>query len=120
LACSHRHSENSIQGNFGIKADLSSLKLFGAWVCVKRTSVCHGKLDHHDFTGIFLSYSNSNQNIQYLDLNSGVVKTCHHAQFDKAWYLQHECHPGPQLLYDLGLEVEDTFFLETGPAPEYL
>jgi uncharacterized metal-binding protein YceD (DUF177 family) len=38
------------------------------------------------------------------------VKTSHHAQFDEAWYLQHECPPGPQLLYDLGLEVDDTFF----------
>ncbi len=44
------------------------------------------------------------QNILYLDLDSGIVKTSHHAQFDKAWYLQPSRPPAAQLLYDLGLE----------------
>jgi hypothetical protein len=86
------------EGNFGIKLDLSFLNFFGAWVCIKCTSTCRVKLDHHNFMGIFLGYSSSDQNICYLDLNYGIVKTCHHAQFGEAWYLQHECPPGPHLL----------------------
>ncbi len=38
----------------------------------------------------------------------------------KAWYLQHEQPPGPQLLYDFGLEIDDTFFSKTCPDPESL
>jgi hypothetical protein len=49
-----------------------------------------------------------------------MVKTSHHAQFDEAWYLQHKEPPGPQLLYDLGLEADDTFFSKTGLDPESL
>jgi hypothetical protein len=102
------------EGHFGVKLDLSYLKLLRAWVCVKRTGSRCGKLDRNDFTSIFLGYSSTDQNIHFLDLTSGVVKTSHHAQFDEAWYLQHECPPGPQLLYDLGLEVDDTFYSEVG------
>ncbi len=89
-------------------------------MCVKQTGKCRSKLDHHDFTGILLGYSATNQNIRYLDLTLGVVKTSHHAQFDEAWYLQHEQPPGPQLLYDLELEVDDTFLSESGPVKECL
>jgi hypothetical protein len=64
-------------------------------------------LDPNNFTGVFLGYSATNQNIIYLDLTSGVVKTSHHAQFDEAWYLQPSRPPAAQLLYDLGLEFED-------------
>ncbi len=63
------------------------------------------KLDHHDFTGIFLGYTLMDQNILYLDLDSSIVKLCHHAIFDKAWYMQPTRSPTAQLLYDLGLEM---------------
>jgi hypothetical protein len=108
------------EGHFGIKPELSYLKLFGAQVCVKRTGKRRSKLDCHDFTGIFLGYSATDQNIQYLDLMSGVVKSSHHAQFDEVWYLQHKQPLGPQLLYDLGLEVDDTFLSKSGPVEECL
>ncbi len=39
----------------------------------------------------------------YLDLDSGIVKQSHHAQFDEAWYLQDLRPPAAQLLYDLGV-----------------
>jgi hypothetical protein len=48
----------------------------------------------------------TDQNIVYLDLDSGVVKASHHAQFDEAWYLQPSCPPAAQLLYDLGILPE--------------
>jgi len=65
------------------------------------------KQAHNDFTGIFLGYTATDQNVRYIDLNTGVVKTSHHATFDKAWYLQPTRPPAAQLLYDMGLEYED-------------
>ncbi len=88
-------------------------------VCVKCTGKRRGKLGRHDFSGIFLGYLSTDQNIRYLDLLSGVVKTCHCARFNEAWYLQHNQPPGPQLLYDLGLKADDTFFSKTGPDLPY-
>jgi hypothetical protein len=81
----------------------------------KRTGSRRCKLDHHNFTGIFLGYTVTNQNIIYLDLDSGIVKSCHHAVFDKAWYLQQTRPPAAQLLYDLGLEADSKFTLLEGP-----
>jgi hypothetical protein len=61
-----------------------NLKMFGLQVCVKRTGSRRCKLDRHNFTGIFLGYTATDQNIIYLDLNSRIVKSCHHAVFDEA------------------------------------
>jgi hypothetical protein len=63
----------------------------------------------------FLGYTATDQNITYLDLDSGIVKSCHHAVFDEAWYLQQSRPPAAQLLYDLGLEVETESMTMTGP-----
>ncbi len=76
-------------------------------MCVRRSGQRRAKLDRHDFTGIFLGYSATDQNIIYLDLDSGIVKTSHHAQFDEAWYLQQTRPPAVQLLYDIRLEYTD-------------
>jgi hypothetical protein len=60
------------------------------------------------------------QNIVYLDTTSGIVKSCHHAIFDKAWYLQRSCPPAEQLLYNLGLEAKSDFVSNNGillPTP---
>jgi hypothetical protein len=95
------------KGYYGHPPDLSLLKLFGSRVCVKRTGDQCRKLDQHDFTGIFIGYTASAQNIVYIDLDSGLVKRSHHAQFNEAWYLQPHWPPAAQLLYDLGLEDND-------------
>jgi hypothetical protein len=92
---------------YGIKPDLSSIKVFGSRVCVKRSGSRQSKLDKHDFKGIFLGYTATDQNIVYLDLDSGVVKCSHHAQFDEAWYLQPSRPPAAQLLYDLAITAEE-------------
>jgi hypothetical protein len=96
---------------YGLKPKLASLKLFGSWVCVKRAGDRRSKLDWHDFRGIFLGYASTDQNILYLDLDSGLVKCSHHAQFDEAWYLQPHRPPAAQLLYDLGLEADDNLHI---------
>ncbi len=46
------------------------------------------KLDRHDFTGIFVVYTATDDNIRYINTMSGIVKASHHAVFDEAWYLQ--------------------------------
>jgi len=92
---------------FGTQPDLGSLKLFGSRVSVKRTGKRRSKLDSHAFHGIFLGYTATNHNIIYLDLDSGIVKSSHHAQFDEAWYLQKTRPPAAQLLYELGILPDD-------------
>jgi hypothetical protein len=49
--------KTSFEGYYGCKPDLSLLKLFGACVCMKCTGNHRGKLDRHEFTGIFLGYA---------------------------------------------------------------
>ena len=82
-----------------MKPDLAHLKVFGSRVCVKRSGDRSGKLDRNDFTGIFLGFTATDHNILYLDLESGLVKRSHHAQFNEAWYLQPVRPPAAQLLY---------------------
>ena len=98
---------------FGAQPDISCLKLFGSRVCVKRTGSRCCKLDRHDFKGIFLEYTATDQNIIYLDLDSGVVKSSHHAEFGEAWYLQPTRPPAAQLLYNLG-DLPETDPVEGG------
>jgi hypothetical protein len=95
------------KGFYGKKTDLARLKTFGSWVCVKRTGHRWSKLDTHDFTGIFIGYTATDHNIVYIDLDSGLVESSHHAQFNKVWYLQDSHPPATQLLYDFSLEAED-------------
>ncbi len=102
---------------YGHKPDLSGLKTFGSWVCVKCTGRRRSKLDCHDFSRIFIGYTTSDQNIAYINLDSGLVKTSHHAQFDEAWYLQPSCPLATQLLYDLGLEADNDVEPDPDPHP---
>ena len=90
-----------------MKPNLTALRVFGSRVCVKRAGDRRAKLDHNDFTGIFLGYTATDENVIYIDLKTGVVKTSHHATFDEAWYLQPTRPPAAQLLHDMGLEFED-------------
>jgi hypothetical protein len=95
---------------YRMKPDISHLKLFGSRVCVKRSSICHGKLNKHNFKGIFLGYTATDQNIVYLTLDLGLVKQSHHAQFNEAWFLQDSRPTAAQLLYNLSMEPDgDTY-----------
>jgi hypothetical protein len=86
--------------------DLSMLKVFGARVCVKVTGKRRAKLDRHDFGGIFIGYTAADDNVRYIDVDSGLVKTSHHAIFDEAWYLQPHRPPMAQLLFEMGMELD--------------
>jgi hypothetical protein len=106
------HSATGItpfEGWYGQKPNVAHLKMFGSRICVKRTGSQRSKLDLHNFTEIFLGYTAMDQNIIYLDTTTGIVKSCHHAVFNEAWYLQPSRPPAAQLLYDLGLEAEMEF-----------
>ena len=92
---------------YGRKPDLRNLRVFGSRVCVKKTGFRRAKLDRHSFTGIFIGYTATDANIRYIDVQSGVVKTCHHAVFDECWFHQPWRPPAAQLLYDLGVAVTD-------------
>jgi hypothetical protein len=105
-----------LEGFYGHKLDIEYLKMFGSQVCVKQSGDRRSKLDHHDFTGIFLGYTASDHNIRYLDMESVLVKSSHHAVFDEAWYMQPHRPPAAQLLYDLRLEAEDCMVSEIGQA----
>jgi hypothetical protein len=106
------------EGYFGIKPDLSNLKVFGSRVCIKRSGDRSGKLDCNDFTGIFLGFTATDHNINYLDLDSGIVKHSRHTIFDEAWYLQPNRPLAAQLLYDLGLEIDtEDDPADSGPTP---
>jgi hypothetical protein len=96
----------------GFKPDLRRLRVFGSRVCVKRTGKRRSKLDQHSFSGIFLGYTATDENIRYIDVQSRLVQTSHHAIFDEAWYHQPKRPPFAQMLYDVGLEPEiDLSFL---------
>ncbi len=102
------------EGLYGVKQDIGHLKLFGSRVCVKQSGHRRSKLDCHDFKGLFLGYTATDQNIVYLDLDSGVVKQSHHAQFDEAWYLQDSWPPAAQLLFDLGVTDDAAPYTASG------
>ncbi len=104
-----------IEGFYGFKLDVGHLKLFGSRVCVKWSGNQSAKLDGKNYTGIFLGYTVTDNNILYLDVTSGIVKQSHYAQFEEAWYLQPDQPPLAQLLYDLGVEPDDITYLATGP-----
>jgi hypothetical protein len=92
---------------------LRNLRVFGSRVCVKHTGTRRAKLDKHDFTGIFIGYTATDSNICYIDVNSGQVKTSHHAVFDECWFHQQWRPPAAQLLYDLGIQLSGS----TPPPP---
>jgi hypothetical protein len=94
--------------------------MFGAWVCVKQMGTRRCKLDRHNFNGVFLGYTVTDQNILYLDLDSGIVKSCHHAIFDEAWYMQPMRPSAAQLLYDLDLELEFEVVSVDGSPPKFI
>lgn len=106
------------EGLFGVKPDIGHLKLFGSRVCVKQTGKRRAKLDRHDFKGIFIGYTATDHNILYLDMESGIVKRTHHAQFDEAWYLQPSRPPAAQLLYSLGVQEETNDYTASGMYEE--
>ena len=89
---------------YGQHPNLRRLCMFGLKICVKHSRKHRAKLDSHDFTGMFIGYSEMMANVRYIDLKLDLVKTCGHVVFDEVWYLSTTQPPAAQLLYDLRLE----------------
>ena len=70
-------------------------------LCVEHNNKRHAKLDKHSFCGIFIGYILTMANVQYIDLRSGLIKTCGHTTFDEAWYCTPNSPTVAHLLYDL-------------------
>jgi hypothetical protein len=71
-----------------------------------------------DFNGIFIGYTTTDDNIKFIDINSGVTKASHHAPvFDEAWYLQPNRPPMAQLLYNMGMEMDQAEVQSPLPTP---
>ena len=102
---------------YGRKPNLRKLRVFGSRVCVKRTGSRRAKLDQHSFSGIFIGYTVTDSNVRYIDVNTGIVKTSHHAVFDECWFHQPWQPPAAQLLYELGNAVVDEIPDPTPPEP---
>jgi hypothetical protein len=77
------------------------------------------KLDKHDFRGIFLGYTATDQKVINMDIDSDQVKSSHHAFFDKAWYMEQAHPPAAQLLFDCGIvALEDLTPLPSRADPQ--
>jgi hypothetical protein len=88
---------------------LKRLRVFGSRICVKRTGHRRAKLDKHSFTGIFIGYAATDANVRYIDMESGLVKTSHHAVFDECWFHQPWRPPAADLLYSLGIQLMGSY-----------
>ncbi len=68
----HSHTKHTpYEALSGSKPNLSHLREFGSRVCVRCTGTRCAKLDRHNFRGIFLGYTATDQNVIYMDIDSG-------------------------------------------------
>ena len=68
----------------GKKPNLDRIRVFGCHTSVKKPGKRDAKLDNHSYTGRFLGFTATPKNINYIDDNTGTVKSGTHAIFDEA------------------------------------
>jgi hypothetical protein len=62
---------------YGRRPDMTFLKTFGSRVCVRQSGTRRCKLDHHDFTGIFLGYTATDHFLPFPpDMSSQCCRRC--------------------------------------------
>ena len=97
-------NQTPFQAWTGTRPDLSHLRTFGSLVSPRRNGPRPAKLDNHTYEGVFLGYTSSCANINYIDVQSGRVKVCQApTHFDESHFTQTSRPPGPKFLFDLGL-----------------
>ena len=99
----------------GVKPNLSNLKIFGSQITVRKPGLCHGKVNSHHYSGIFLRYAKTMKNYVYIDINTNKIKTASHAVFDEAHYSQQSKPRGDQILMGHGYVSN----VDTPPTPVY-
>ena len=70
----------------GKSPNLQHLNFFGSRVMVKKLKKRKSKLDHKVYTGIFIGYTGTYNNIKYVDILTGKEKTVTSLNFDEAHY----------------------------------
>ena len=65
------------------KPNLDRIRVFGCHTSVKKPGERDAKLDNHSYTGRFLGFTATPKNINYIDDNTGTVKSGTHAIFDE-------------------------------------
>ena len=70
----------------GVKPDITSLRIFGCRVYVRKSEIKKIKLDHHTSNGIFVGYTATTKNIYYINDNTYIVKDGCHSLFDEVHF----------------------------------
>ena len=96
----------------GKRPNLRRLRIFGSRVQARKPGLRSAKLDHHTDSGIFLSFTATDSNVNFLDDATGLIKTCTHVIFDEAHLSVPARKPllQPRLYSDL-----DTAIAKVGP-----
>ena len=68
----------------GRKPNLKRLRIFGSKVYSRQPGKRSYKLDHHTDGGVFLGYTATDKIVNYIDEQTGRVKTATHVIFDEA------------------------------------
>ena len=98
----------------GRRPNLSKLRIFGSRVYARKTGNRPAKLDHHTTKGIFLTYTATDNNVYYIEHDSGQVRIGQHVIFDEA----HMTTPAgyaplaAEALQRLGYHVKETWVEE--------
>ena len=68
----------------GKRPNLRRMRIFGSRLQARKPGLRHAKLDHHNDSGIFLSFTATVSYVRFLDDATCLIKTCTHVIFDEA------------------------------------
>ena len=90
----------------GLKPDLRKLRVFGSRMVTRKPGRRSPKVSKHSYSGIFLRYAKTMNNIVYIDTNTNKIKTTTYGTFDEAHFSYPNKPPGAQILIELGLKEQ--------------
>ena len=90
----------------GLKPDLRKLRVFGSRLVARKPGRRSPKISKHSYTGIFLRYAKTMNNLVYLDTTTKKIKTTTYGAFDEAHFSYPDKPPGARILVELGLEEQ--------------
>ena len=99
----HQFLKTPFEAYTGRIPDLSSLKIFGCPVTVKKPGRRATKLANHSYRGIFLEFVNTSDNIRYYDTKTKRIKIGSHVIFDEGHFTSNDPPPGALALRRAGM-----------------
>ena len=90
----------------GQKPDLRKLRVFGSRMVTRKPGRRSPKVSKHSYSGIFLRYAKTMNNIVYIDTNTNKIKTTMYGTFDEAHFSYPNKPPGAKILIELGLKEQ--------------